>query len=176
MKENEVRRRIVETIEILEKANENDSAYFTILLNSLLSLVILPTEQLKKEKGERLLNGKFSDFLKKVSISPIVFSPIKSFPDNKPNYERKTIPCFFKKLRNGIAHQNIEFVDTNGETLIVFFNVASSDSKEKAKNSKGKCEVNKNRVIDFKIKVNASQLKKLALYIAYKYVGGTIDG
>lgn len=176
MKEKEVRRRITETIDILENADPEDSKYFTILLNSLLSLIVLPTEELKKEKGKKLLSGKYSEFLKSVNITPLVFNPIKTFDGDEPKYEKKTVNSFFRKLRNGIAHQNIEFVDADDEALIVFYNVASSGSKEKAQKCNGKCEVNRNKVIDFKIKVNASQLKKLALYIAYKYVEGTENG
>lgn len=176
MLDSEIKRRIRETREILEECNIDDHKYFTVLLNSLLSLVVLPIEQIKRQKGKQVFNGRYTEFLKTVSITPIVFSPIKKLnEDGTVENEKRLISCFVRKLRNSVAHQNIEFIDGEEETYIRFYNVASNNSKAIKKYS-GNCKIEHSKLIDFEIKINAIQLKKLAIYIANKYLEGTANG
>lgn len=175
MKDAEVKRRIRETREILMDSNSSDSRYFTILLNSLLSLIVLPTEQIKRQKFKKVFPDSFKSFSNTVGITPIIFEPLKKINDDGTvEKENKTVSNFIRKLRNSIAHQNIEFIDGVDETWISFYNVVTND-KSKVKKYNGACKKSKNRLIDFEIKVNAKQLKKLALYIAGKYLEGTAD-
>lgn len=159
MKDNEVLRRIRETKQILFEFDETDDRYFTILLNSLLSLIVLPTEKLKRRPMEKVFGASFAVFQNVTGIVPKVFNPIKKFDKAKGDFVRgnNTPQWFVNKLRNGIAHQHIEFIDTDADTKIRIFNVFPTEEAKK-------------REIDFDIVLSAPELKSLALFIADCYL------
>ena len=63
---------------IVEKFSDSDEFSPTMLINSLLSLVILPFEKAKKSNRKKIFPDKYQDLEKKLGILPQVFSPIKS--------------------------------------------------------------------------------------------------
>lgn len=145
----------------------------TMLINSLLSLVVLPFEQAKKTNGKKIFPGKYSDLEKKLGFSPLIFQPIKSCNSKKTVYYYKTIYAYINKFRNGIAHQNLSVsVDENKEIRITIFNVYNKNCQ----NCKSKNCINKGLsyspkgIVDFKITVTVKQLQKIALYIADSYL------
>ena len=155
MKENEIIRRIKETKKILDNVSPNDEKYVTILLNSLLSLVVLPTESLKKKPCEKIYGTNMVEFYKATGITPVLFNPIKSYQDGETIKSRRTPQVFVTKLRNGIAHQCIEIDSFDNTTYVRIYNVI---------------KLNKNKKIDFDIRITTTELKKLALYIANCYL------
>lgn len=148
-------KRIKETKTVLEEANTNDEKYLTILLNSLLSLVILPTEELKRKPRQKVFGSNMSTFLKSTGVVPIKFDPIKDYKDKKVVHYNRTPQKFVEKLRNGIAHQCIKINEFEGKSYIVIYNVFDR---------------NKYKAIDFETKLSVVELKKLALYIANCYL------
>lgn len=172
-KEELARRQCIKQIEETKKLIEKSTISTTELINSLLSLIILPYEKMKNEKG-KIFRGEYKELAKKIGICPTVFSPIKRCINGKIEDANKTIYSFVNKLRNGIAHQNLQInVDENKQVQFEIWNCYSCSECKKCKLRK--CE-EKNytykdgKVIDFKIKVTANELKKLALYIANSYL------
>ena len=145
-----------------------------ILLNSLLSLVVLPYEDSTLKNGEKIFQGKMKDINLKLGFSPILFQPIRSCVDGEVKYSNGTIYAYINKLRNAIADQNIIIDVSEEEPLITFFNIYYM------KGSCKKCPTLKcaekglkrqgRGVCDFKITVTLVQLKKLEMYIADSYL------
>ena len=162
------------TKRIVKKFSKTDEFSPTMLINSLLSLVILPYECAKKKDGGRIFPGKFTDLTSKLSVLPSVFVPIKSCLDGRPEYSNRTIYAFVNKFRNGIAHQNLTVdVDDQRQIHITVVNKFSCNNCKKCKNKcceeKGLKKLGKS-VIDFEIRVTVEELQKIALYIADSYL------
>lgn len=162
------------TKKIVETFSNTEEFSPAMLINSLLSLVILPFECAKKKNREKIFPGKFKDIMKSLSIAPSIFLPIKSCSGNNIEYNNKTIYAFVNKFRNGIAHQNLT-VDVD-EHRHIHITVINKYSCRNCKNCKVKCCEEKglkkqgNSVIDFKIRVTVKELQKIALYIANAYL------
>lgn len=162
------------TKRIVTTFSNTDEFSPAMLINSLLSLVILPFECAKKKDGEKIFPGKFSDLLKKLSVTPSVFVPIKSCSDGKPEYSNKTIYAFVNKFRNGIAHQNLT-VDVD-EQRHIHITVVNKFSCNNCKKCDKKCCEEKGlkkqgkSVVDFEIRVTVKELQKIAMYIADSYL------
>lgn len=152
----------------------------TLLLNSLLSMIVLPYEKAKNSKYKFLSDDKFVTFEKKLGIPPTLFQPIGSCKDCKVSYNKKTVKVFINKLRNGIAHQNIS-VSIRGDKdfSITIKNKYQSRDCNKCANPtcKEKGLIRENGgVIDFQITVTVEQLRKLADYIANAYLKAIQQG
>ncbi len=161
------------TKKIIKEFSNNKEFSPTMLLNSLLSLVILPYEDAKKRDRSKIFDGKLLDLEKKLGITPVIFLPIKSCGD-KVEYNNRTVKLFVNKFRNGIAHQNLEVtVGENREVRITIYNKYSCPACKKCTKKicteKGLTYQN-GSVIDFKITVSVTQLQHLALYIADSYL------
>ena len=146
----------------------------TMLINSLLSLVVLPFESAKATNGEKIFPGGYKDLEKKLGFSPVIFQPIKSCDGNNVIYSNKTIYSYINKFRNGIAHQNLSvFVDEEKVVYITIYNKYTNVKCQKCKIKncvqKG-LQYSKSGIVDFKITVTVPQLQKLALYIADSYL------
>lgn len=147
----------------------------TLLLNSLLSLIIIPCEDAKRKDGTKIFPGKYPELMKKLGIAPKVFQPIGSYKKGKGiKWGNKTIYAFIRKLRNGIAHQNIKLsVDTNKVVSVVIQNrFVNRECIQNAKNeyeAKGLKE-EYGAIVDFEIELTIGQLEKTALYIADAYL------
>lgn len=145
-----------------------------MLLNSLLSLVVLPFENAKKKDTERVFPGKLQDMLHSIAITPVLFSPIKACSKGNVAYQNKTTYAFINKFRNGIVHQNLKVnVDESRMIHIVIYNKFTCQSCKKCTSKT--CEEkglkrSGNGVIDFQLSVTVSELQKLALYIADAYL------
>ena len=162
------------TKQIIKKFSKTDEFSPTMLINSLLSLVVLPFERAKKTARNKVFPGHFADFVKKTGITPQIFVPIKNCVDGNVSYNNKTIYAFVNKFRNGIAHQNLEvMVDEQRRVRIIITNRFSCKDCSKCK--KKKClekgvEKHGNSIIDFRISVTIGELQKVALYIADAYL------
>lgn len=115
----------IKTTEKIVKQFSNTSEFSpTMLLNSLLSLIILPYENVKRSGRGKVFSGKIKELNKKFGFNPEIFEPIESCNGNKPNYKkRKDIYTYVGKFRNAIAHQNLRvIVGDKREIEIVIFN------------------------------------------------------
>ena len=178
-KENDTQRQffiaqIETTKQIIKKFSNTEEFSPTMLINSLLSLVVLPFECAKKTDGSKIFPGRFADLVKKIGITPQIFVPIKNCVDGDVSYNNKTIYAFVNKFRNGIAHQNLEVsVDEQRHVNIIITNKFSCKNcnkcKEKRCLEKG-VEKHGNSIIDFRISVTVNELQKVALYIADAYL------
>lgn len=171
---------IKKTKEILNRFSDMSEFSPTLLLNSLLSLVVLPCEDAKKRDGKRIFPGKYKEIIKKLGITPVTFQPIEKYANGRIIWEKKSVYAFVKKLRNGIAHQNLSvIVDADRVVYIRIINKFSNRSCiEEAKNeyqSKG-LQATKTYVVDFELKLTINQLKKVALYIADSYLNAIEGG
>ncbi|WP_251614896.1 HEPN family nuclease [Senimuribacter intestinalis] len=163
------------TVEIVKQFSNTSEFSPTMLLNSLLSLVILPYEEIKRKGRGRLFSGRIIELNKKFGFSPEIFQPIQSCNGNAPVYKtRKDIYAYVGKLRNAIAHQNLRvIVGDKREIEIVIFNrfKGSKCSKCQTKGCTEKgLKYSKKGIIDFQIRITIKQLQNLALYIANSYL------
>lgn len=162
------------TKEIIKRFSNTEEFSPTMLINSLLSLVILPFEKAKKTTRERIFPGTYKELERKLGFNPIIFQPIKSCNGREILYYNKTIYAYINKFRNGIAHQNLKVnVDENRIIFITIYNkfknVNCNKCKVKQCKNKG-LSYSQSGIIDFKITVTVNQLQKLALYIADSYL------
>ncbi len=82
------------TKRIIKTFSETTEFSPAMLINSLLSLVILPYERAKESGGGRIFPGKYPDLIRKIGISPQIFTPIQSCSNGDVVYNRKTIYTF----------------------------------------------------------------------------------
>lgn len=162
------------TKKIIKTFSDTDEFSPTMLINSLLSLVVLPFECAKKTDGNKIFPGRFKDLVQKIGITPQIFVPIKHCVDGDVSYSNKTIYSFINKFRNGIAHQNLEVcVDEHRHIKIIITNKFSCKNCKKCDSKK--ClekgvKILRKSVIDFQISVTVEELQRLALYIADAYL------
>lgn len=170
---------IKNTKKIIDQFSNNMELSSTVLLNSLLSFVVLPFESVKQKNGERVFQGKMAEINKNLGFTPDIFVPIKSCINNDITFGKRTIYEYVNKLRNAIAHQNINItVDENRIIHISLYNIFEGKDCKKcnAKKCKEKGLSKTGRgICDFRITVNISQLKKLAMYVANSYLN-SIEG
>ncbi len=152
-----------------------DGVYMpTLLINSLLSMIVLPYEKAKNRNGDKIFSDKFSVFEKALGIAPTQFVPINYCENCVVKYNKKTTKIFINKLRNGIAHQNLTVSIVNDTDFkITIKNKYQSRNCNKCQNPTCKEKGLKREnggVVDFEITVNVVQLSRLANYIANAYI------
>lgn len=163
---------IQNTKKIINSFSKNKELSLTVLLNSLLSLVVLPCEDSKVKDGERIFPGSMQNIMKNFGFTPDIFAPIKKCTNGKVERCNRTIYVYINKLRNAVAHQNIIIdVDKDRSIHITLFNIynyckgcKSLDCIKEGWRRQG------GGVCDFQITVTLGQLKKLAMYIADSYL------
>lgn len=146
----------------------------TLLLNSLLSMIVLPYEKAKNSNSKFLSDDKFNVFENQLGISPTLFQPISNCKNCKVSYNQKSVKVFVNKLRNGIAHQNITItIQGDKDFSITIKNKYQSRDCNKCANPTCKEKGLKREnggVIDFEVTVTVNQLRKLAEYISNAYL------
>ena len=157
MNSNYTFKRINQTIEIINNLESKSDNYMTMLMNSLLSLIVLPIEELKRDDTKRFFGDRMVKFYKQTGIVPIKFDPQWVNENNKLVNQNRIPKNFFIRLRNSISHQNIEETEIDGVTYITFFN----QFKQKGR---------KEPIVDFIVKVSDKELKKLSLFIGRTYL------
>lgn len=105
------------TKEIIRQFSNTEEFSPTMLINSLLSLVVLPFESAKKTNGEKIFPGTYKELENNLGFSPLVFQPIKKCNGVEISYSNKNIYAYINKFRNGIAHQNLN-VSVNADRVI----------------------------------------------------------
>ena len=145
-------------IEFVERTKKIIAEYkgeykLTILLNCMIGLVILPNERLQNIAPE-LWNRNIEELPIYSDLRVNIFNPIQKKDKETGGfiYYRKTVEIFLKKLRNGIAHQNIQAINENGSFVGVIIR-------------------NKFRsIVDFEVAFRRRELQKFANFIADQYL------
>ncbi len=135
---------ITRTRKILNDYNKRKSGYkLTLLLNCLVGLIILP--------DQRMPFGKPPFWDTEISQIPL-FQTAKINPTWSSN-SRHTLAQFLRKLRNGIAHQNIEPINRNNQFVgVKIWNVTPQN------------------VIDCEVELDRRSLHEFANFIADQYL------
>lgn len=171
---------IKETLETNDLLDLSSLTHRILLYNSLISLIVLPVEEIKKsgtaKEKNRVYQGSLSALQEKCNFTIELFEPILKF-DNKTHrlkFNKKDMYSFMRKLRNAVAHQNVRFYEESGHTRITFSNVYTSTAqpseeikeqiKERGLKLKGKS------VEDFRISISFEGLKKLGDWIGSEYL------
>jgi hypothetical protein len=123
-------------------------------LNCMLGLIVLPNEMLDYSRTE-IWNTQIAEIEELSDLHISLFEPIRRKRGDEIEYYPKTFRILLKKIRNGIAHQNIAPVNRNEFfTGVMIRNYFSG-----------------RRDMDLEIEFNRNELEKFALFVAQKYLG-----
>ena len=129
------------------------------ILPSLFSLIVLLFESSKSDS--KIFRGYFNEFLKNSGISIIHFSPLKK-DDKGGTKVKKTIKTFYEKLRNGISHGCVKFL--NGFDSVEVYNVFAPGNR------------GYHKVEDFRALLDAKSLCKVYYFLANRYLEEFTNG
>ena len=125
-------------------------------INCTLGLIVLPNEMLYAFPNP-IWDTPIADIVDLAYLRIRMFEPIQKKKKNVPVHFPKTLKTLLKKIRNGLAHQNIEPVN-NAHGLftgIIVRNYFSEGAVD----------------LDLEIEFNRKELEHFALFIAGKYLG-----
>lgn len=151
----------IEFIERTQKLIENydGKTGFTLLINCLLGLIIIPSEYNKNLKlsflDELLINiPSIDNCLNR--INGYIFNPTHRDRNTKKFVSsEKTLGCLLKKMRNGLAHiSNTEPINDQGEWVGIKIKDVNNSN---------------NRNIELEITLKYDEIKTIALYISTEY-------
>ena len=125
-------------------------------INCTLGLIVLPNEMLDAFPNP-IWDKPITDIAELAYLRIKRFEPIQRKRRNLLEYFPKTLKVLLKKIRNGLAHQNIEPVNNvhglfTGIIVRNYFSDAVGD-------------------LDLEIEFNRKELEQFALFIAGKYLG-----
>ncbi len=131
----------------------------TLLLNCLLGLIILPNE-FKGRKGRKFtfLNQDIQSIKEIqgiISKNNFLFNPTKKKKGDGYVSDKKSLKNFLKKIRNGIAHQQIEPINENGEWKGVRIKDINDFN---------------NKNLELEIEFTIKELRDFAFFISTKYI------
>ena len=155
-------------IEIIERTqklieNYNSENEFSLLVNCLFSLIIIPNENNKKLKLEYLKKDlkdieTINDILLEIEYK---FNPTHRDKNTRQFVDSpKTFGCFLKKLRNSITHTNTRPINHNGKWMSLNF-----------------IDVNiyNNNNIELDLTLTYNQIKIIAIYISNEFQKEILD-
>lgn len=171
---------IEETIKTNDLLDLSSLTNRILLYNSLISLIILPIEEIKKSGTEkeknRIYQRSLSDLQQECNFLIELFEPISKF-DTRTHllkFNNKNMYSFMRKLRNAVAHQNVRFYEEGELTRITLSNIYVSTTKPseeiKEQLKKHGLEPKGNSVEDFRISISFEGLKKLGDLIGSEYL------
>lgn len=97
------------TITILE--NYKGEYGFSNLINCTLGLIVLPYE---RNVSSEIFKKNITEIDSLPSFTISIFEPIETIKNGKKIFFPKTLKVLLKKIRNGLAHQNISPKNING--------------------------------------------------------------
>jgi hypothetical protein len=124
-------------------------------INCMLGLVILPNEMLEHSRDE-IWDKPIIEIEELSDLHIQFFEPIRRKRREEIEYYQKTFRILLKKIRNGLAHQNITPV--NADSLFTGVLIRNYFTEG-------------NRDMDLEIKFDRRELEKFALFVAQKYLG-----
>lgn len=126
----------------------------TNLINCTLGLIILPYENIQ-ENPPPFWNTELDKITNLPSFELLRFEPIKEIKGPEFKYYPKTLKVLLQKIRHGLAHQNIEPINENGQfTGVIIKNYYPSNSGN----------------LDLEVHFSQQELKNFALFIADEYL------
>jgi hypothetical protein len=123
-------------------------------INCMLGLIIFPNETLEHSHNP-IWDIPIAEIQELNYLQIRLFEPVRRKNGDEIEFFQKTLRVLLKKVRNGLAHQNINPVNENG----LFTGVV-------IKNYYG----GSRRNIDLEIEFNRDELENFALFIAGKYL------
>jgi len=153
--------------DLIYRTKENLENYkgpyeITQLINSALGLIILPYEKIiKKNPKDRNCQGTQGNTSGKWWNKKVSQIPELSFLNNKIGYNdyNQFLDITVAKIRHGLAHQNIHFVNNNNKIeKIIIWN----------------CPLG-NKPKDLEIEFETGEFRDFVLYIANSYIQAHID-
>ena len=141
---------VIRTQDILQ--NYHGEYKLTNAVNCMLGLIILPNEMLARSQSPKW-NSLIVDIQELSFLRVRLFEPIRGTRNGITEYFPKTLKIFLKKIRNGLAHQNITPINFDGLFTGVII-----------KNYHG-------RDLDLEVEFDRHELEKFALFIAGEYLG-----
>lgn len=135
------------TIDILE--NYNGEYSFSNLINCTLGLIILPYE---KRRELPTFSKNISEIASIPCFAILDFNPIKKIKKNSISYYPRTFRVFLQKIRNGLAHQNI--CPINSEGILQKIQITNKYGTH----------------IDLKVEFTEGELKEFALFVSELYL------
>lgn len=128
----------------------------TNLINCTLGLIILPYENIQGSPPP-FWNTELDKIANLPSFKLQCFEPIKEMKESGFIYYPKTLKVLLQKIRHGLAHQNIEPVNENGQfTGVIIKNYYPPNSGN----------------LDLEVHFSQRELKDFALFIADEYLKG----
>jgi hypothetical protein len=126
-------------------------------INCTLGLIVLPNEMLGESRNP-IWDTPIADIDELSYLRIQTFEPIQRKRNGTAEYYPKTLKILLKKIRNGLAHQNIQPINTNQTfTGIIIRNYY--------------CDSPVNSDLDLEIEFNREELENFGLFIAGKYLG-----
>jgi hypothetical protein len=124
-------------------------------INCMLGLIVLPNEMI--ERSHNLIwELPITEIAELNYLRIKVFKPVKKKRRDEIEYFPKTLQILLKKVRNGLAHQNILPINTNG----IFTGIS-------IKNYYGE---GRGKILDLEIEFDRRELERFALFISEKYL------
>ena len=124
-------------------------------INCMLGLIVLPNEMI--ERSHNLIwEFPITEIAELNYLRIKVFKPVKKKRRDEIKYFPKTLQILLKKVRNGLAHQNILPINTNG----IFTGIS-------IRNYYGE---GRGKILDLEIEFDRRELERFALFISEKYL------
>ena len=137
-------------------ARYRDKFEFTNLLNCTLGLIILPYEKAMKGTQPQSPWSTNLDVLSNLpSFQILRFKPLQKGRKGKPKDCKKNLKILLQKIRNGLAHQNVQPVNQNGQFEGVVIKNYFPDNQG---------------VLDTHLQFSKKELNDFALFIANEYL------
>ena len=168
----------LETNEVLDLSSLTNRI---LLYNSLISLIVLPVEEIKKRgtqsEKNRLYQKRLTDLIEACNFSLEVFEPIAGFDKNtkRLKFNKKDMYAFMRKLRNSVAHQNVRFYEEDAELArITFFNLYTSPVQPSQdimnELEKRNLKLKNKAVEDFRVSMSFESMRTLSDWIGSEYL------
>lgn len=127
---------------------------FSTLINCTLGLLILPYENVKFSTNP-IWDQDVSEIATIRVLDITRFEPIEKIKSGNTTYYPKTAKVFLQKIRNGLAHQNIQTINDNGSFTGVIIKNFYFEKQ------------------DLEVTFTQKQLHDFALFIADQYLSAT---
>ncbi len=85
------------------------------LINCTLGLLILPYENIKNTIGDAFWQDNIANVKELSDVNIKRFDPIRKIKREKITFYPRTVKVFLQKIRNGLAHQNIQAINDGGK-------------------------------------------------------------
>ena len=171
-----LRLQIQATYQTVQDLDLNTVEGKALLVNALLSLVVFPCEMLKKERAaggdSKLLAGSYPAIRDAIGFDEQLFKPIKSVNSTEIKRLNRTLYSFMSKLRNAVAHQNIEWAGDGDDAILFrnYFTSWSSSGAQKALCEEAGFSYSAEGIEDFRIVMTFDQMKQFANWLALSYL------